>query len=47
MNSPLKTLLNKPFSIGSPSYSSYGSGKVRLTFRRHNQNIIKYEKCEL
>lgn len=37
VNSPLKTLLNKPFSIGSPSYSSYGSGKVRLTFSRLSQ----------
>lgn len=33
MNSPLKMLLNKPFSIGSPSYSSYGTGKVRLILR--------------
>lgn len=29
-NSPLKTLLNKPFSLGSPPYTSYGVGKVRL-----------------
>lgn len=31
-NSPLKNLLNKPFSIGSPPYAAFAS-KVRLQFQ--------------